>query len=279
MVVNSHPLYQLSYPGICVFGKKIRLEKYHIKPVLSMGYLRGSSRLTEARDSGCSSFRIAQSAFRKRTLSYFLALFQLHDNELCNCLERVEYTGPVHCTGFEVRKASWVDRFFHFFERYDIRQVSFVVLDDIGEFIKVIALLRQVYAQVLDTLDICLHALDLRISHEHNAIHALEDQFPARVVEYLAGYGVEMEPGFEAADLTKREREKVEEQCSLGLSGQGDHLTLAVGIGLFIDPLQVGGLPAQARAVVNDFAVDLSRRIINKGHGTVIPLLAALREC
>jgi hypothetical protein len=39
MVVNSHPLYQLSYPGIFSLGKEIRLEKYHIEPVLSMGYL------------------------------------------------------------------------------------------------------------------------------------------------------------------------------------------------------------------------------------------------
>jgi hypothetical protein len=75
-----------------------------------------------------------------------------------------------------------------------------------------------------------------------------------------------VEARLEAADLTERERQEVEEQRALGLGGERDHLPLQIGVGLVVDPLQVGRLATQPGAVVDDLAVDLARRVVDEGH-------------
>ena len=101
---------------------------------------------------------------------------------------------------------------------------------------------------------------------EHHAVDALQDQLAAGVVEHLAGHGVEVEARLEAADLAERQRQEVEEQRALGLGRERDHLALRLGVGLVVDVLQVGRLPAQAGPVVDDLAVDLARRVVDEAH-------------
>ncbi|MND07091.1 hypothetical protein D3C83_288720 [compost metagenome] len=67
-----------------------------------------------------------------------------------------------------------------------------------------------------------------------------------------------MEAGFEAANLTQRQREEVEEERAVGLGRERDQLALRLGVRLVVDVLQVGRLPAETRAVVDDLAVDLT---------------------
>ena len=98
---------------------------------------------------------------------------------------------PSGSNGLEVRHAAGIQRRLHFLHRYDIRQVPLVVLNDIGNLVEIISLLREIDAQIFDALDIRLHALDLRVRNKHNAVHAFQDQLPACVVEHLAGNGVE----------------------------------------------------------------------------------------
>ena len=151
-------------------------------------------------------------------------------------------------------------------DRGDVGQVALVVLDHVGDLVEVVALLRQVDAQVLDRLEVGLHALDLRVGHEDHAVDALQDQLAGGVVEDLAGHRVEVEAGLEAADLAERERQEVEEERALGLGGEGDHLPLRLRVGLGVDVLEVGRLPAQAGAVVDDLAVDLARAVVDEAH-------------
>jgi hypothetical protein len=101
---------------------------------------------------------------------------------------------------------------------------------------------------------------------EHHAVDALQDQLAAGVVEDLARHRVQVEAGLEAADLAERQRQEVEEQRALGLRGEGDHLPFRLGVGLVVDVLQVGRLPAQTRPVVDDLAVDLARRVVDEAH-------------
>jgi hypothetical protein len=64
-----------------------------------------------------------------------------------------------------------------------------------------------------------------------------------------------MEAGLEAADLSEREREEVEEQRAVRLGAEADQLALRLGVGLVVDVLEVGRLPAQTRSVVDDLAL------------------------
>ena len=59
-----------------------------------------------------------------------------------------------------------------------------------------------------------------------DAVHALQDQLAAGVVEDLAGHGVEVEAGLEAAHRAELEGQEVEEERAVGLGGEGDELAL-----------------------------------------------------
>src|SRR5690606_15308306 len=120
--------------------------------------------------------------------------------------------------------------------------------------------------EVLEALDVRLHARDLRVGDEHDAIGALEDQLAARVVEHLAGHRVEVEANLVLADLAEIERQEVEEQRALGLRLERDHLAARLGLRRREHVLEVCRLPAQARAVIDDLAVDLLRQPVDEAH-------------
>ena len=64
----------------------------------------------------------------------------------------------------------------------------------------------------------------LGVGDEDDAVDALEDELPGRVVEDLSRNRVELEAGLEAADDADVEREEVEEERPVGLGLEGDHL-------------------------------------------------------
>jgi len=39
-----------------------------------------------------------------------------------------------------------------------------------------------------------------------------------------------------------------------------------IGVGVLVNPVQVGGLPTESRSVINQFAVNLPCEKIDKGH-------------
>ena len=101
------------------------------------------------------------------------------------------------------------------------------------------------------------HALDLAIGHEDDAVHSLEDQLAARVVEDLPRNRVQVETGLEAAHRAELERQEIEEQRAVRFGRQRDQLALVARVRLVVDELQIRRLPAQAGAVVDELAVDL----------------------
>ncbi len=56
----------------------------------------------------------------------------------------------------------------------------------------------------------------------------------------------------------RSKRKKIEEKGSLSLGGERDHLAFLLFGGLLVDVLQVRGLAAKARTVINDLAVNLA---------------------
>src|SRR5574341_1303503 len=195
------------------------------------------------------------------------ALLELGQHELGDRLQRLEDPHAGRCDGLVLRNVPRVEQPVELVDGRDVRKVAFVVLDHVRDLVEVVALLGEVHSQVLDRLDVGLHPLDLRVRDEDDPVHALQDQLPARVVEHLAGDRVEVEARLEAADLAEREREEVEEERALRLGREGDHLALRVRVRLRVDVLQVGRLPAEAGAVIDDLAVDLARAVVDEAHG------------
>jgi len=75
-----------------------------------------------------------------------------------------------------------------------------------------------------------------------------------------------MKAGAKATDGAQIKRKKIEEKSAIGFGSERNHLSLLIRSGVFVDPLQVGGLAAKARAVVNKLAVNFASGKIYKGH-------------
>src|SRR5262245_63369147 len=127
-------------------------------------------------------------------------------------LERLKDALADGRAGLEVGRPVRIQQALHLVDRRRVREIALVVLHDARELVEVVALLGEVDAQVVEALDVGLHALDLAVGDEDDAVHALQDQLPARVVEDLTRDRVEVEAGLEAADLAERERKEVEKE-------------------------------------------------------------------
>src|ERR1700683_2653377 len=75
-----------------------------------------------------------------------------------------------------------------------------------------------------------------------------------------------MKAGAKATDGAQIKRKKIEEKSASGFGSERNHLSLLIRSGVFVDPLQVGGLAAKARAVVNKLAVNFASGKIYKRH-------------
>src|ERR1700722_12259876 len=116
----------------------------------------------------------------------------------------------------------------------------------------------EVVHEVVERLDVGVHALLLRIGDKDDAVDSAQNEFAAGVVEYLAGNGIKMDSRFKAAHRSQIQRQKIEKQSSLGFGGERNHLALLLFRGLLVDDLQIRGFTAQPGAVIHDFAIDLA---------------------
>ena len=89
---------------------------------------------------------------------------------------------------------------FEVIDRRDVRQIAFVVLQDVGHIIERHVLLGQVVLEIFETLDVLFHFFPLRIGHENDAVDAAQDELAGGVVNDLTGHGVELEFGDKALD-------------------------------------------------------------------------------
>ena len=185
-------------------------------------------------------------------------LLKLSKDLFSHVLQSFEYAGPGYGNGLKKRDTARVKELVHIFQRCYGRQVSFVVLDGTGEFIDVISLFRKVYPQVIEAFHICLHPLYLAVSHKHYSVNTLEDELSAGRIEYLAGHCIKMKPYLEAPDVTEGQRKKIEKEGPFGLGCQRYEFAFLVGVGLFIDILEVGCLSAEAGTIINYLAVDFT---------------------
>ena len=195
-----------------------------------------------------------------------LPRFRSIKHQLDGRLQRLEDPGPRGGPRLELGDVAPVEERVELGQRGDVRQVALVVLDHQGELVGVVPLFPEVHPEVLHRLLVRVHAGELRVGAEDDAVDAAQDEPAAGVVEDLAGNGVQVEARLEAADLPQRQREEVEKEGPLRLGGEGDHLPARLGVHPLVDELQVGRFPAQAGPVIDDLAVDLAGGVVDEGH-------------
>ncbi len=192
----------------------------------------------------------------------------------CETLEehaRNRMQGFIHattgrCRSLEVRDAVGIERLLQRFERFDLRQVSFVVLDDPRDRVERQVVLAQVLFEVLQRLQIVVHLAGRRVGHEDHGVGALQHELARRVVEDLTRYRVQQEARAETMDLTELERQEIEEERAILPRLHRDHLAARVAGNAGVDALQVGRLAAQTGPVVDDLRVDLASGVVDEDH-------------
>src|ERR1700693_750707 len=148
--------------------------------------------------------------------------------------------------------------------RQHVGQIALVELQHVRNLVEVVAVFLDVGHQFVESFDVGIHALFLRVGDENDAIDAAQDQLAAGVIENLAGNRIEVNASLEAANRAQVERQKIEEQGPFRLRRQRDHLSLLLFGGFLVDELEIRSLAAQPSAVVNDLAIDLAGRKVDE---------------
>src|SRR3954466_3736456 len=122
----------------------------------------------------------------------------------------------------------------------------------------------QVVMEIVEGFQVGVHTLFLGVGYKYHAVHTAQDQFPAGIVENLSWNGIQVKPSLKSADCSQIQGQEVEEQRTVGFRRQGDHFPLLLIAGLVVDDLQIRGFAAEAGAVIDNFAVDLSGGEVNE---------------
>ena len=126
---------------------------------------------------------------------------------------------------------------------------------------------EEVLRHLAVALDVLLPAVERGVGHEHERVGALQHQ-PARGrVHGLPRHREDLQPQVEAAEARGPQRQQVEEDRAVLRRVDRDQLPAALGLGGAVQDLQVGGLPADRRAVVDQLDLDRAVAVIQLDHG------------
>ena len=155
-------------------------------------------------------------------------------------------------------------------ERLDLqhlRQVALVVLEDEGHRRRVQVVGEQVLRHLPVALDVLLPAVEGGVRDEHERVGALQHQPAGGRVHGLAGNREDLQAQVEAAEAGRLEGEQVEEDRAVLGGVDRDQLPAALRVGAAVQDLQVGGLPPDRRAVVDQLDLDRPVAVIQLDHG------------
>ena len=194
-------------------------------------------------------------------------LAKLEQDLLGHRLERIEHSDSAIGDAFEHRFPFASKLGGEICGRNDVREVSLIELKHIRNLHQIITVLPQIGFQIEQRLDVRVHALSLRVRDEDHPVDALQDKLAACVVKDLTGHRVQVKPRLESANRAQVQRQKVEEQRSVGFSCQTNKLALGLRGGRVVNVLEIGGLAAQSGTIVNNLAIDLARCVVDKSQG------------
>jgi hypothetical protein len=153
------------------------------------------------------------------------------------------------------------------FDRHDVAEVSFVELQHVREPVERDPLQKEVLLEVFEAVGIRALHRPLGVSDKDDPVGASQDELAGRVVMHLSGNGIELQRDIHAANGTDFERQEVEEDGSIALGGEGNHLAPVPALEVVVDPHQIGGLAAQSGAVIHDLRIELTQGVIEENHG------------
>lgn len=193
-------------------------------------------------------------------------LLQAIENQLGDCFQRREDAETFGSNRFKTWDATRIQFPLETLDGQSVCQVALVVLKYPGNVVESQAVLLKVVDHVLERLDIVSRAHDIGVCDEYDAVHAVQDQLAAGVVFDLSRNRIERESGFETLDAAQIERQEVEEQSSLCFCCQTDQFAASSWRQLAMNVLEIGGLATKPGAVINNFAVYLSRSVVYECH-------------
>ncbi len=181
--------------------------------------------------------------------------------------EGLEHTLPSHGHGRDHLGPPAVEGAVERLDLQDLRQVALVVLEDEGHRRRVQVVGEQVLRHLPVALDVLLPAVEGGVRDEHERVGALEHQPAGGRVHGLAGNGEDLQAQVEAAEAGRLQGEQVEEDRAVLGGVDRDQLAAALRVGAAVQDLQVGGLPSDRRAVVDQLDLDRPVAVIQLDHG------------
>jgi hypothetical protein len=185
-------------------------------------------------------------------------------------VQRLEHAFAFVCTAGKRRHlhVAVVEQEIHVFRRRGVGQITFVVLQNVGNLADVELQRFQIVREILKRLDVLRHFFILRIGNKNYSVHAAQHQLPRSVVNHLAGNRVKLEFRLEAFDGHRFDRQEVEEQRAVGTRRERHELALVarVGLDVVVDLHEVRRLATHCRAVIDDFYLQLFGSLIDDGH-------------
>src|SRR6266849_4522696 len=139
------------------------------------------------------------------------AFFQLGEDQLGDFAQRFEDALAGYRDGFRDRFAFDLQLLCQLCHGKNSREVALVELQHVGDGFEVELVFLQVLAQVVQSFQVRVQPLFLRIRHENNAIGAFQDQLAAGFVKDLSRHGVKMNSRLESAHSAEIDGKKIEE--------------------------------------------------------------------
>src|SRR5665213_1080469 len=211
---------------------------------------------------------VAVESYRREVKKELIlrALFQLGEGQRGNFAQRLKHalTGDRHTLHYGL--ALHLKLLGELFNRKDAGNIAFIELQDIRNGLEIEFVFLQVFAEVLQSFQVCVQALFLRIRHEDDSVGALQDQLAAGFIKNLTGNCIKMNSSFKAAHRAQVNRQKIEKQGAVRFRRKRNHLPFLRGTRMVIDPLKVGCLTAQTWTVVDQLAINFASRKIDKRH-------------
>src|SRR6185369_2444381 len=140
------------------------------------------------------------------------SLLQLNQHQARHFLQRFKDAFALESYGFKSRFIFSEKFAFQFFNGQGAGQVALVELEDVRDLFEIVAVFFKVFLEVFQGLNIGIKAFLLRIGHKDHAVHAAQDQLAAGIVKHLAGNGIQMEAGAEAAHGAQVKGQEIEEE-------------------------------------------------------------------
>ncbi len=210
-------------------------------------------------------------------LDDLIALRQVLHGAVEDRRERLEHALPAHGHGGDRVDVAGVERAVHELDGRQLGEVALVVLEHQRHRRRIQLVCEEVLRHLPEALDVLLPPVGGRVRDEDQGIGPLQDEAARGGVHGLPGDGEDLELEVEAAKARRLQGQQVEQDGPILGRVDRDQLTPTRGQGVLVEDLEVGRLPPDGRAVVDDLDLDRPLAVVQLDHGPPRRRLAPIR--